>query len=113
MDAGKILFGVGVAGVDVLLWQHFVPNHSDIRTADAYNPDIESAERKALLIGSAFTLIVAGFARSVEVFTIGGGALVMLDFATKHANAVNPQTGKMQPVSSVESTSYPMPDYQS
>lgn len=111
VDAGKVLFGAGVAGVDVLIWQHFVPRHADIRTADAFNGDIESAERAALLVGTALTLVIAGFARSVEVFTIGGGALVLLSFATKKANATDPGSGKMS--RPMESVTYPMPDYAS
>ena len=108
--------GVMVGIVDVLIWRHFVPNMSDVRTAQPFNTDIESAERTALLVGTIFTLVVAGFARSAEVFAVGGLVLVALDFATKHANAVHPDTGKMAgmgpgDVSAGSSQSFPMPDY--
>jgi hypothetical protein len=108
--------GVLVGIVDVVLWRHFVPSMSDVRTAHPFNGDIESAERTALLVGTMFTLVVAGFARSAEVFAIGGLTLVALDFATKHANAVHPDTGKMAgmgpgDVSVGSSQSFPMPDY--
>src|SRR5215469_645893 len=110
--------GVMVGIVDVVLWRHFVPNMSDVRTAQPFNTDVESAERTALVVGTIFTLVVAGFARSAEVFAIGGLTLVALDFATKHANAVHPDTGKMAgmgpgDVSSGASQSFPMPDYAS
>jgi hypothetical protein len=110
---GGVAFGIGVGIVDVLIWRHFVPNVSDIRTAPSYNMDIEKAERLALYTGTAFTLVVAGFARSAEVFAIGGLTLVALDFATKHANAVNPTSGKIETQTSAQSTTYPMPDYAS
>jgi hypothetical protein len=108
--------GVMVGIVDVLIWRHFVPNMSDVRTAMPFNGDIESAERTALLVGTMFTLVVAGFARSAEVFAVGGLVLVALDFATKHANAVHPDTGKMAGMDAQDQTapmsdSYPMPDY--
>jgi hypothetical protein len=108
--------GVMVGIVDVLIWRHFVPNMADVRTAQPFNGDIESAERTALLVGTMFTLVVAGFARSAEVFAVGGLVLVALDFATKHANAVHPDTGKMVgmgpgDVSAGSSDSFPMPDY--
>lgn len=106
--------GVLVGIVDVLIWRHFVPSVADIRTAPALDGDIEAAERTALLVGTGFTLVVAGFARSAEVFAIGGLVMVALDFATKHANAVNPSTGKIEPATGTDTaTSYPMPDYQS
>lgn len=110
-DKHGVTVGVLTGIVDVMIWQHFVPGHADIRTAEPFNSDIESAERKALFIGSGVTLVMAGFTRSAQVFAIGGMVLVALSFATKHANAVNPNTGKMDAHTQVESTSYPMPDY--
>ena len=106
-------YGIMVGIVDVLIWRHFVPTVADIRTAEPFNQDIEKAERTALLVGTGFTLVVAGFARSAEVFAIGGLVLVALDFATKHSNAVSPQTGKAAQQMPTESTSFPMPDYSS
>lgn len=104
--------GVMVGIVDVLIWRHFVPNVADVRTARPFNGDIESAERTALLAGTVFTLVVAGFARSAEVFAVGGLVLVAMDFATKHANTVNPDTGKMADAApGTVADSFPMPDY--
>jgi hypothetical protein len=105
-------FGIMVGIADVLIWRHFVPTVADIRTAPAHDSDLEKAERTALLVGTGFTLLVAGFAKSAEVFAIGGSVLIALDFATKHANAVNPTSGKMEASDGV-STTYPMPDYMS
>jgi hypothetical protein len=112
-DGREILVGTVVAVADVLVYKHFVgPSIADIRTADALNGDIEKAERTGLIAGTVFTLVVSGLARSAVVFAIGGITLVALDFATKHANAVNPNTGKMEStMTSGESTTYPMPDY--
>lgn len=110
-QGNELTVGILVGAVDVLIWRHFVPNVADIRTATQFNGDIESAERTALMVGTGFTLLTAGFARSAKVFAIGGIILAGLDFATKHANAVNPNTGKMEAAQSAESTSYPMPDY--
>jgi hypothetical protein len=109
---GSITAGILVGAVDVLIFQHFVPTHADVRRADAYNNDLESAERKALYIATVFTLLVAGLARSAEVFAIGGLTIVGIDFTLKHANAVNPQTGKVEGgLQSGTSTNYPLPDY--
>jgi hypothetical protein len=67
----------------------------------------------ALMTGTAFTLLVSFFSRSLEVFAIGGIALLAMDFSTKHANATHPDTGKLAdaaPATSI-SDSFPMPDY--
>lgn len=109
----KILIGVAAAAAGILVYDRFVPNAADIRSAEPYNADIETAERQGLFAASAIVLVSAGLARSLEVFIIGGAAIVIIDFAIKHANAVSPATGKMagSPAMSGVSTSYPMPDY--
>lgn len=110
-DTRKALISVGVGLADVMIFQHFVPSVADIRIADKFNKDIEHAELEALAIGTAFTLLVACMTGAVEPFIVGGAILVGLDFATKHANAVDPNTGKMASQEQGESTTYPMPDY--
>jgi hypothetical protein len=106
-----MVVGVMVGVADVLIWKHFVgPSVSDIKSEfGAFDQNIESTERTALLVCTGFTLVVAGFARSAEVFAIGGLVILALDFATKHANAVDPQTGGMGDPNM--SSSYPMPSY--
>jgi hypothetical protein len=110
-DGMETLVGVGAAAGALLIYNHFVPGVADVRQVDAMNPDIESAEREALFASSAFVLVTAGVMRSLRTFIIGGVAIVAVDFAIKHANAVDPNTGKMAPAESATATSYPMPDY--
>lgn len=109
----KILIGVAAAAGGILVYDRFVPNAADIRTAEPFDQDIETAERQGLFAATAIVLVAAGLARSLEVFIIGGIAIVGIDFAIKHANAVSPATGKMSGASALSgvSTSYPMPDY--
>jgi|SRR6516162_2199804 hypothetical protein len=107
-----ITAGILVGAVDVLIFQHFVPTHADIRRVEPYNVDIESSERKALYAATVFTLLVAGLARSAEVFAIGGLTIIAIDFTLKHANAVNPTSGKVEGMqSNATSTAFPLPDY--
>lgn len=105
----ELTAGILVGAVDALIWTHFMPSIADIKEVTQFNGNIESTERTALLVCTGFTLVTAGLARSARVFAIGGLVILALDYATKHANAVNPQTGSM--ADSDTSTSYPMPDY--
>ncbi len=107
----ELTAGILVGAVDALIWTHFMPSIADIKEVTQFNGNIESTERTALLVCTGFTLVTAGFARSARVFAIGGLVILALDYATKHANAVNPQTGKMADEGTA--TSYPMPDYSS
>jgi hypothetical protein len=91
--------GVAVGLVDTIIFLHFLPAHADVRTAEPFNSDIEASERSALLATTAFTLLVAGFVRSWDTFLIAGAVIVGVDLAFKHANTINPGTGKMQDMS--------------
>jgi hypothetical protein len=112
VDGGKLMLGALVVVADVLVWNHFMPRHADMMESDAFNPTLEKSERTALLTGTVLTLGVAGLARSLEVFALGGITLAALSFAAKYANAINPATGKMNQ-EATQSESFPLPDYNS
>lgn len=106
--------GVVVGLANTIIFLHFLPPVTDVKGAEPFNQDIETSERTALIATTAFTLLVAGFARSVETFMIAGAIIVGVDFAYKHANAVVPGTSKMSPSNAQsidQGTSHPMPDY--
>jgi hypothetical protein len=107
--------GVFVGLVNTVVFLHFLPPVADIKTFPPNNNDVESSERTALLVTTAFTLLVAGFARSWDTFIIGSAVVVGVDFAFKHANAVHPATGKMttQPENAGLDNVHPLPDYAS
>jgi hypothetical protein len=107
--------GVFVGLVNTVVFLHFLPPVADVKTIQPFNQDIESSERTALLATTAFTLLVAGFARSWDTFLVGGAVIVGVDFAFKHANAVHPATGKMavQPESAADDNVHPLPSYSS
>lgn len=108
-----VLVGLG----DTLIFMHFLPPVSDVRAATPFNSQVESSERTALLVTTAFTLLVSGFARSLETFMIAGAVVIAVDFTYKHANAVNPNTNKMVPAGQAGLTGgqppYNLPDYAS
>jgi hypothetical protein len=112
-EGTKILAGTIAGLASIMVFDYVMPPNEDIRASTPFNSDIESMEREALAISVGLVLITAGVMRSVEVFIIGGAVIIGVDFATKHANAINPDTGKMaspSPMTSV-STSFPMADY--
>jgi hypothetical protein len=112
MNRHAIELGVFVGLVNTVIFMHNMPPVTDVRAADPYNPQVESAERTALLETTALTLLVAGFARSMETFIIGGAVIIAVDFTFKHANAVNPSTNKMAPDAvSAGGSLHPLPDY--
>lgn len=107
--------GVLVSFGNLLIFQHFMPSVTDIKASDQFNPLVESSERTALLVATGFTALVSGFVRSWDTFLIAGATIVAIDFAMKHANAVNPDTGTMAGPggASMDTTSiHPLPNYE-
>jgi hypothetical protein len=88
-----IMAGLG----NILIFNHFMPPVADIRQAQPYDQDIEKSERTALLVCTAWTILVSAFTQKIETFAIAGAVLVGVDFAFKHANGVYPSTGTLQP----------------
>lgn len=86
-----VLAGIG----NLLIFQHFMPPVTDVKATDAFNPLVESSERTALLASVAFNAVVAGAIKSWDTFLIGAVVILAVDFAFKHANAVDPNTNKM------------------
>ena len=107
-----VLVGVG----NMLIYQHFLPPVADVKAADQFNQDLEKSERTALLVSVAFTALVSGFVRSWDTFLTAGIVIVGIDFATKHAIAIHPDTGTMQApgetAASDDGSVHPLPSYQ-
>ena len=106
-----VLAGIG----NLLIFQHFMPPVTDVKASDQFNPLVESSERTALLASVAFNAIVAGAVKSWDTFMIGAVVIIAVDFAFKHANAVNPDTGTMSDGSagSMDTSSlHPLPNYE-
>jgi hypothetical protein len=105
-----VLAGIG----NLLIFQHFMPPVTDVKAADQFNDLVESSERTALLVSVAFNAVIAGAVRSWDTFLIGATAIIVLDYAYKHANATHPDTGTMTaPGGNTGAGSvHPLPNYE-
>lgn len=106
---------IGVVGAvgEFLIFNHFMPPVIDVRANQPNDSEIEKSERTGLIVGAAFLALLTSFSPGkLETFAIVGGALVAIDFAYKHANAVHPASGSMQGDMGEEQTLYSIPDYE-
>lgn len=109
---GAVQVGVLAGLANLLIFQHFMPTVTDVKASEQFNPLVESSERTALLVSVGATAIIATFVKSWDTFLIGGVVIVAVDFAYKHANAVNPTSGNMDsPGQSSDGSVHPLPDY--
>lgn len=116
-DSATLVGLVTAAGV-YLIYTNSMPSVADIRSTSPHDKDAESARKMAAWKSAALIGIVFVVARDFNSYIISGAALVGIDYMYKHANATNPQTGKLDVGGGGESVApslaqaYPMPDYQ-
>ena len=104
--------GILTAAGVYLIYNNALPSITDVRSAEPHDSDAEKARKHAawegaLLIGAVFLV-----ARDFNSFIISGSALVGLDLMHKHANTVNPATGRADVDTSRRIAAVaPMPEY--
>jgi hypothetical protein len=102
--------GIGIGAVDLLIFSMHLPPIADIRTASPVNmknpakpgnQDIESSRRQAVIYCVGINGLISLITKDWNVFLIGGIVTTAMSYISAHANAINPDTGKMagQPVS--------------
>lgn len=113
----SVMVGLGEATVVYQIYQHAVPNQTDIRAANPHDVDVEGARRRAAWMSAVFLGLVFAITQDRNSLVIGAAALGGIDLMVKHANAVVPGTGRMAetqpaPGGTVDNeTAFPLPDY--
>lgn len=110
-DSATTVGLLSAAGV-YLIYQNALPTLADIRVSEPHDSDVEKARKHAAWESAALIGAVFLVARDFNSFIIGGAALVGIDFLHKHANAVNPTTGRIDVDTSAKIADvHPMPTY--
>jgi hypothetical protein len=112
---GSITIGLAEAAAVYAIYMAAVPNHTDIRSADPHNVDVEASRKRAAWQSAAVIGLVFLITQDLNSFLIGGAAIGGIDLMVKHANAVHPATGKMAgPEAAMPAdndVAFPMADY--
>lgn len=112
----SITVGLLVAVGTYLIYTHQLPQNADVRGVQPHNDDIEATRKQAAWESLGLLGVVTLLSRDLNVFIIGGLALVGIDATYKHANAFNPNTGRVdQNMDYIETSAaiYPMDNYSS
>lgn len=116
----SVTVGLAEAAVVYVIYQNAVPNHTDIRSANPHNTDVETARKMAAWKSGAIIGLVFLMTQDINSALIGGAALAGMDLMVKHANGTDPSTGKLagsgkgapQPAGGAgNETAFPLPDY--
>ena len=115
MPLSRTAIEIGALGAvgEFMIFNHFMPPVIDVRANQPFDSEIEKSERTGLIVGAAFLALLTSFSPGkIETFAIIGGALLVIDFAYKHANAVHPASGTMQGDMGQEQNIYAVADYE-
>lgn len=111
----SVMTGLAEAAAVYVIYQSMLPNHADIRSAPPHNTDVESARKAAAWKSAAVLGFIFLLTQDLNSFLIGGLALAGIDYSVKHANGINPSTGKLDGATITQppgnEQAFPMPAY--
>lgn len=92
----EISIGVALATATVVygIHQNATPTIADVRSLDSQNKDIQGAERQATWLSAALVAGISLIAKDPTVFIVGGTMVIVLAWATRHADLVDTVTGR-------------------
>lgn len=76
------------------IYQTVTPSTADIRTADPGNHDVEASERQATWTAAAAVAGISLISKDPNPFIVGGAMIIAMAWSKRHANFVNPLTGR-------------------
>lgn len=90
----SIVAGLSVATVVYATYSRATPSVADMRVGKSGDDDIESARKQAAWVSAAVVAGVSLIAKDTNIFVMGGAMIIALDWMTRHANQVNPISGR-------------------
>jgi hypothetical protein len=101
---------VGVAGVAVVygIYQINMPNMTEVHGAKPHNQSVASSQKKAMWGSAATVGALFLLTKDATVFTLGGLMFLYEEWTYRHANAVHPGSGKVQPLGPSQSQAMDM-----
>lgn len=92
----EISIGVGLATAAVVwsIYQNATPTIADIRAGAPQDETIDGTRKMAAWTAAGVVAGISLIAKDPTVFVVGGTMVVAVDWWHRHANAVNPDTGR-------------------
>src|SRR5260370_25232083 len=89
---GSITVGLAEAAAVYVIYQSALPNHSDIRSADPHNTDVEASRKRAAWKAASILGLVFLITQDLNSFLIGGAAPGGIGPVAQHAQPRPPPT---------------------
>jgi hypothetical protein len=90
----SIPVGLATAALVYAVYSNATPSITEIRAAKPMDTDVEASRKLAAWTSAGIVGGVSLVAKDPTIFIIGGSMVIVLDWWHRHANAVDPMTGK-------------------
>lgn len=92
----EVSLGVGLATAAIVgaVYVNATPSLVDSRVAKPNDPDLEAARKTAAWTSAGVVAGISLLSKDATVFILGGAMVITLDWWYRHANQVDPNTGK-------------------
>ncbi len=90
----SIIVGLSVATIVYATYSRATPSVADMRVGGRQDDDLDSSRKTAAWLSAAVVGGVSLIAKDSNIFVMGGAMIIALDWMTRHANAVDPNTGR-------------------
>lgn len=112
----SVLLGVANGAIVAGIYSGYLPPFAFVRASDPHDDDVEKSRKAAAWTSATFLGFMYLLTRDRNSFLIGGLVLVAVDYTAKHANGMDPTTGRLADdspqIAHDDSVNvYPVPDY--
>lgn len=100
----SVSVGLATAALVYSVYSNATPSITEIRAAKPGDTDVEASRKLAAWTSAGAVAAISLVTKDPTVFILGGAMVVVLDWWHRHANTVNPQTGKAAVASAMNGT---------
>lgn len=90
----SLMVALATGTIVYAIYSSALPTVADVRSVDQMNQDVDAAEKQATWTAAAVCAGISLVSRDPNPFIFGGLVTVVLAWTHRHANMVNPLTGK-------------------
>lgn len=90
--------GLATAALVYAIYNRGLPPIADLRTVPPGNGDVQATRKQNAWLAAGTVGAISLVAKDPTIFIFGGAMVVALDWTTRHADLVNPITGKVDRV---------------
>jgi hypothetical protein len=92
---GSLVAGIATGALVYGIYQMNLGNLATVHATSAGDGNARAARKKAAIEATSAVAAIALLAKDVNIFILGGGIAVLLDWHSRHAVESNPDTGQL------------------